>query len=205
VRHFVGDHPDAVVVDLGAGLDSGFHRVAPPATVDWYSVDLPGIVGVRDAALPSAPNAHSVPTSLTDEHWPDAIPADRPTILVADGLFAFLTEPQIIAIFRRITEHFGSGELAFNDYGRIGWLSRMAIKLYPQKMFKDVGSQFGYPGFKDAHHPQTWNPKMRLVEEASLTDAPEVDLFPGWIRVATKLSGLSDTGRRKARILRYAF
>jgi hypothetical protein len=46
---------------------------------------------------------------------------------------------------------------------------------------------------------------MSLVEEASLTDAPEVDLFPGWIRVATKLSGKSRTARRKARILRYAF
>ncbi|MDT5005594.1 MAG: hypothetical protein QOJ24_2770, partial [Mycobacterium sp.] len=65
--------------------------------------------------------------------------------------------------------------------------------------------QFGYPGFKDAHHPQRRNPQMRLVEEASLTDAPEVDLIPGWIRAATKLSGMSKTARRKARILRYAF
>ena len=205
VRAFIEAHPDAVVVDLGAGLDSGFYRVGPPSTVDWYSVDLPGITALRDVVLPAAAQSHSVPVSLTDEHWPDAIPADRPTMLVADGLFAFLTEPVIVAIFRRITDHFGSGELAFNDYGRIGWASRVAIKLYPQKMFKDVGSQFGYPGFKDAHHPETWNPNMRLAEEASLVDAPEVDLFPGWIRVATKLSGMSKTGRRKARILRYTF
>ena len=205
VRAFVNQHPDAVVVDLGAGLDSGFYRVGPPATVDWYSVDLPGITTLRDEVLPAAPQSHSVPVSLADEHWLDAIPADRPTMLIADGLFAFLTEPVIAGIFRRITDHFRSGELAFNDYGRIGRVSRVAIKLYPQKMFKDVGSQFGYPGFKDAHHPETWNPRMKLVEEASLTDAPEVDLFPGWIRVATKLSGMSKTGRRKARILRYAF
>ncbi len=205
VRAFIREHPDAVVVDLGAGLDSGYYRVDPPSTVDWYSVDLPGITALRDQVLPAAPHSHSVPVSLTDGHWPDAIPADRPTMLVADGLFAFLSEPAIVAIFRRITDHFGSGELAFNDYGRIGWASRVAIKLYPQKMFKDVGSQFGYPGFKDAHHPETWNPRMRLVEEASLIDAPEVDLFPGWIRVATKLTGMSKAGRRKARILRYAF
>lgn len=205
VRAFVGRHPDAVVVDLGAGLDSGYYRVAPPPTVDWYSVDLPGIRSVRDEALPVAPQSHSVAASLADNHWTDAIPADRPTMLVADGLFAFLTEPDIVGIFRHITDHFRSGELAFNDYGRIGWISRLAIKLYPQKMFKDVGSQFEYPGFKDAHHPETWNPRMKLVEEASLVDAPEVNLFPGWVRIATKLSGLSQTGRRKARILRYAF
>jgi O-methyltransferase involved in polyketide biosynthesis len=205
VRAFVAAHPDAVVVDLGAGLDSGYYRVAPPPSVHWYSVDLPGITALRDQVLPAAPQSHSVPVSLADERWPDAIPGDRPTMLVADGLFAFLTEAQIIAIFLTITGNFGAGELAFNDYGRIGWASRLAVKLYPQKMFKDVGSQFGYPGFKDAHHPETWNPRMSLVEEASLTDAPEVDLFPGWIRVATKISGKSKTGRRKARILRYAF
>jgi O-methyltransferase involved in polyketide biosynthesis len=205
VREFIGRHPDAVIVDLGAGLDSGFYRLAPPPTVDWYSVDLPGITALRNEVLPADPRAHSVPASLADDHWPNDIPADRPTMLIADGLFAFLSEPVIVEIFRRITDHFGSGELAFNDYGRIGWFSRVAIKLAPQKMFKDVGSQWGYPGFKDAHHPETWNPRMRLVEEASLAHAPEVDLFPGWIRISTQLMGKTTAGARKARILRYAF
>jgi O-methyltransferase involved in polyketide biosynthesis len=205
VRDFIGRHPNAVIVDLGAGLDSGFYRVAPPLTVDWYSVDLPGITALRGEVLPADPRSHSVPVSLADDHWPNDIPADRPTMLIADGLFAFLSEPVIVGIFRRITDHFGSGELAFNDYGRIGWFSRVAIKLAPQKMFKDVGSQWGYPGFKDAHHPETWNPRMRLVEEASLTHAPEVDLFPRWIRISTQLMGKTTAGARKGRILRYAF
>jgi O-methyltransferase involved in polyketide biosynthesis len=205
VRDFIGRHPDAVIVDLGAGLDSGFYRVAPLPTVDWYSVDLPGMTALRGEALPADPRSHSVPVSLADDHWPNDIPADRPTMLIADGLFAFLSEPVIVGILRRITDHFGSGELAFNDYGRIGWFSRVAIKLAPQKMFKDVGSQWGYPGFKDAHHPETWNPRMTLVEEASLTHAPEVDLFPGWIRISTQLMGKTTAGARKARILRYAF
>src|SRR6476620_1148703 len=80
VRAFVAEHRDAVVVDLGAGLDSGFYRVAPPPSVHWYSVDLPGITALRDQVLPAAPQSHSVPVSLTDERWPDAIPADRPTM-----------------------------------------------------------------------------------------------------------------------------
>lgn len=205
VRHFVGRHPDAVVVDLGAGLDSGFYRVAPPPSVDWFSVDLAGILRVRAQVLPLAAQSHSVAVSLSDPSWPESIPADRPTMLIADGLFAFLTESVIVGIFRRITEHFGSGEVAFNDYGRIGPVSRIAVKVLPQKMFKDVGSQWGYPGFKDAHHPQSWNPRMLLVEETSLTKQPEVNLFPGLLRAATRLTGATKAGARKARILRYVF
>ncbi len=72
-------------------------------------------------------------------------------------------------------------------------------------MYKDVRSQWGYPGFKDARHPESWSPRLRLVEEASLTRQPEVNLFPGWLRVATRLSGMSKATARKARILRYTF
>lgn len=205
VRAFVADHPDAVVVDLGGGLDSGVHRVSPPVTVDWYNVDLPGISELRDRVLPVLPQAHTVAASLADPDWTDPIPADRPTMLVADGLFAFLTEPVIASVFRTVTEHFDSGEIAFNDYGRIGWVSRAALKFFPAKMFKDVGSQWGYPGFKDAHQPETWNPRLHLIEESSLTLQPEVDLFPGLLRIATRASGLSKATARKARILRYRF
>jgi O-methyltransferase involved in polyketide biosynthesis len=205
VRRFVKQYPDGVVVDLGAGLDSGVYRVDPPPTVDWYSVDLPDVTALRDAVLPARDGSHSVAASLADGHLPDSIPADRPTMLIADGLLAFLSEDVIIRLFGRVTDHFCSGEVAFNDYGRIGWFSRLAVRLSPRKMFKDVGSQWGYPGFKDAHHPETWNPRLELVEEASPAHQPEVDLFPGWIRVATKLSGMSKAAARKARILRYAF
>ncbi|MFN3006485.1 class I SAM-dependent methyltransferase [Mycolicibacterium wolinskyi] len=205
VRAFVVEHPDAVVVDLGGGLDSGLYRVSPPDTVDWYNVDLPGITALREQVLPPHAHSHCIAASLADNRWPAGIPADRPTMVVADGLFAFLSEPVIVSVLRTVTDHFASGELAFNDYGRIGWVSRAAIKLYPQKMFKDVGSQWGYPGFKDAHHPETWNPRLSLIEEASLTRAPEVDRFPGWLRVATRLSARSKTAARKARILCYRF
>jgi O-methyltransferase involved in polyketide biosynthesis len=205
VRDFTSAHLDAVVVDLGAGLDPRMFRVNPPATVDWYSVDLPRVIALRDEVVPDTERAHSVAASVADDHWVDTIPADRPTMLIADGLLAFLSERVIVGLFHRITEHFGSGELAFNDYGRIGWLSKAAVKLAPQKMFSAVGSQWAYRGFKDARVPESWNARLTLVEETSLAHAPEVDLFPGWLRVATRLSGQFKAAARKARILRYGF
>jgi O-methyltransferase involved in polyketide biosynthesis len=205
VRAFTAEHPNAVVVDLGAGLDTGLFRVNPPAAVDWYSVDLPSVIALRNRLMPPHEGAHSITASVADSSWPDTVPAGRPAMVIADGLFAFLSEPVIVGVFRRITDHFNSGELAFNDYGRIGWFSRLAVKLAPQQMFSTVGAQWGYPGFKDARVPQTWNPRLTLVEESSLACAPEVDLFPGWIRLATKVSGRFKASARKARILRYRF
>lgn len=201
VRTFTSEHPDAVVVALGAGLDTGMQRVEPPATVDWYSVDLPHVIALRDQLLPADDHAYSVAASLADDAWTDQIPSERPTMLVADGLLAFLPEPVIINLFRRIPEHFRSGEIAINDYGRVGWLSLMAMKVG----FSAVGNQWAYRGFKDARLPETWSPRLTLVEEASLTHAAEVDLFPAWARVTTRLMGMTRAGARKARILRYRF
>jgi O-methyltransferase involved in polyketide biosynthesis len=201
VRAFISGHPDAVVVNLGAGLDTGMQRVKPPATVDWYSVDLPNVITWRDQLLPADDHAYSVAASLADDGWTDHIPSDRPTMLVADGLLAFLPEPVIVNLFRVIPEHFRSGELAMNDYGRVGWSSLLAMKV----AFRAVGDQWAYRGFKDARRPQIWSPRLTLVEEASLTHTAEVDLFPAGARVATRLMGMTKAGARKARILRYRF
>jgi O-methyltransferase involved in polyketide biosynthesis len=200
-RNFISEHPDAVVVALGAGLDTGMLRVAPPATVDWYNVDLPNVIALRDELVPPDDHAHSVAASLADDGWADSIPAERPTMLIADGLLAFLPEPTVINLFRVIPEHFRSGELAINDYGRVSRSSLLAMKI----VFSAVGSQWAYRGFKDAHVPETWSPRLTLVEETSLSHAPEVDLYPAAARVSTRLMGMTKGGARTARILRYRF
>jgi len=201
VRAFISEHPEAVVVALGAGLDTGMQRVTPPPTVDWYSVDLPHVIELRDQLLPAGDHAYSVAASLADDARTDQIPSDRPTMLVADGLLAFLPESVIINLFRHIPQHFRSGELALNDYGRVGWSSLLAVKV----AFSAVGNQWAYRGFKDARVPQTWSPRLTLVEEASLAHAPEVDLYPAPARVSTRLMGMTKAGARTARILRYRF
>jgi O-methyltransferase involved in polyketide biosynthesis len=201
VRRFIADHPDAVVVDLGAGLGTGMLRVAPPATVDWYNVDLPNVIALRDELVPASDHAYSVAASLADDGWTDQIPSDRPTMLIADGLLAFLAESVIVNLFRHIPEHFRSGELAMNDYGEVGGLSILAMKV----AFSAVGNQWAYRGFKDARVPQTWSRRLTLVEEASLAHTPEIDLYPVGARVSTRLMGLTQSGARKARILRYRF
>lgn len=205
VAAFTQRYPNAVVVDLGAGLGTPLLRVQPPATVDWYSVDLPRVIALRDKLVEATVQAHSVAADLTTGDWTDAIPADRPTMVVADGLFAFVPEPVVIEILRRITDHFGAGEVAFNDYGRVGWFSSLGMRLAPRGMFALLAKVWANPGFKDPLTPQRWNPRLRLVEQACLAHAAEVQAFPGVARTMTQLAGRFPATARKARVLRYRF
>jgi O-methyltransferase involved in polyketide biosynthesis len=200
-RHFIGEHPGGIVVDLGAGLATPMQRVAPPPTVDWYNVDLPNVIALREHVVPADDHAHSVAVSLADDSWTDEIPSDRPTLLIADGLLAFVSESVIVNLFRHIPDHFRSGEIALNDYGRVSPLNIAAMKI----VFSAVGTQWRYRGFSDARVPEGWSPRLRLIEETSLARVPEIDLYPTAARMSTRLMGRTKSGARAARILRYRF
>ncbi|MGE2835916.1 class I SAM-dependent methyltransferase [Mycobacterium sp. SMC-4] len=205
IRAFVAAHPDAVVVDLGAGFSSALVRVDPPATVDWYSVDLPAVIQMREALLPSSNREHRVAASVLEPTWAQEIPADRPAMVFADGLFAFLDEADVIAVLAGITGHFTSGVVAFNDYGRVSKLNQLLGKVATSGKANSPHSQWNFPGFKDAATPQSWNPRLRLIDESSAMHRPEAALFPAGLRWASRLSRRLPGVARKARILQYGF
>lgn len=205
VRTFTAANPDAVVVDLGAGLGEPLARVQPPAGVDWYSIDLPHVIALRTKLLTAPAAEHLVSADLTSTDWTAGIPVGRPTMVIADGLFAFLTEPQVIALLTHVIDHFGTGELAFNDYGRVGPLSSLAMKLARRGMFSVLRHVWANPGFTDPRTPQRWDPRLRLVEQACLAHAAEVDSFPDGARRVTRLAGRFKSVAGKARVLRYKF
>ena len=91
-----------LLTDLGVGLDTRAFRVDTPATVDWYEIDLPEVVALRRRFVPDRPHVHAVAADLTDPHWLDDMPADRPAAVVADGLLPFLTHEDFVALLRRI-------------------------------------------------------------------------------------------------------
>jgi O-methyltransferase involved in polyketide biosynthesis len=89
VSRFIAEHPTTVVVDLGCGLDTRRQRCAPPPGVDWYDVDFPAVIALRERLLPDG--AHLVGADVTTPTWLDDLPRGRPTILVTNGLMLLLT------------------------------------------------------------------------------------------------------------------
>jgi O-methyltransferase involved in polyketide biosynthesis len=198
---FVSRHPDAVALDLGAGLDTRMFRVAPPPTVAWYDIDFPEVITGRRQLLPGRANVYGVGTDLTEPDWLDAIPTDRPAVIVADGLLAFLTQEDMISLLNRLTSHFPSGEVAFNGYSRFAiWAAKHYHGTY------SVADLIKSPGFDDPHKPERWNPRLRLVEEILLTREPEVAEFPPALRLVTRLAAYSTAlSRRGTTVLHYRF
>ena len=186
VRRFISDHPDAVVLDLGAGLDSRIFRIDPPPTVMWYDVDFPEVMALRARVVPQHANAHSIGADLTDLDWLKDVPGSRPAVMVADGLVAFLTQDSFVSLLNRLAGHFTSGEMAFNLYTRYAiW----AVKHTPSMAV--IADAVVNPGFDDPCRPERWVAGIRLVEEIFLTRAPEVAGLPRMLRLTARLAAPS--------------
>jgi O-methyltransferase involved in polyketide biosynthesis len=198
---FLARHPDAVGLDLGAGLDTRVVRLDPPPTVDWYDVDFPAVAAARQKLIPARPNGHVIAADVRDPAWLDAVPGGRPAVIVADGLMGFLTQDELVSLWNRLIDHFPSGEIVFNSYTRFAiWVARHA------RGTKSVADLVKFPGMDDPREPERWNPKLHLIREILLSREPEVAEFPlGWRwyhRLAAHSTAWSRTGTI---VLRYRF
>lgn len=182
VDAFVRAHPDAVVVELGSGLETRMFRLDPPTTVDWYDIDFPEVIELRNELVPHRENAHAVGASLRDPDWTDTIPSDRPTMLVADGMFGFLTKEANKRVLTRITDHFTGGELVFNAYTRIA--ARMT-----GYYTRSVGMPKGFRGFgfDDPRDVVALNPGLTFINEQTGVTAPESEQLTGLYRLIARL------------------
>jgi O-methyltransferase involved in polyketide biosynthesis len=200
-RRFIARHPDAVGLDLGAGLDSRALRISPPPTADWYDIDFPEVIDARRDLLPDRATPHGIGADLTDPTWLDSLPTDRPAVIVADGLIAFLSEEEMISLVSRLISHFPSGEIAFNGYS--------TFAVWAQKHLPAAESIKGvtkFPGFNDPRHPERWHPKLKLAQEILCTREPEVAEFPPVLRLMNRLAAASaPLSRRGNTVLVYRF
>src|ERR1700686_3621988 len=91
-RQFLAVHEEATVSHLGCGLDSRAFRERPGPGVEWYDVDYPEVIALRERFYPPNASYRLVGASVTELDWLSAIPAHRPVLMVAEGLTMYLTE-----------------------------------------------------------------------------------------------------------------
>ncbi|KAH7024870.1 tetracenomycin polyketide synthesis O-methyltransferase tcmP [Microdochium trichocladiopsis] len=201
---FLAAHPSATVIHLACGLDSRNIRVPFGSGVRWIDLDLPDVVALRNELqlpVPDGDYTLKAGSATEPDEWLGDLPADRPAIVVLEGLTMYLEEDKGRHMFERLVSHFQAvgGQFAFDAYGTV------AIRL--QKRIKPVamtGSQLSW-GIDDPKLFASWFPGLKLLNEYLSVDMPGQDSLPlaGKIQlwVAAHLPYLRDAGR----VLRYEF
>lgn len=199
VRDFIGAHSRCIILNLGCGLDARVHRIDPPASVSWYDVDFPEVIELRQLLYPSRPSHTQIGSSVTDLAWLDQVPGDQPAMVIAEGLFMYLSEREMQSLLEAIVARFASGELGFDALSRWGvWFVQR------QPSVRATGARLRW-GIDDPAELQRLVPRLRLVEAQAPYPPDQLHRFSTWGRIGIRMMRAVPALRRLGRLLRYAF
>jgi O-methyltransferase involved in polyketide biosynthesis len=198
-RQFLAVHPEAIVLHLGCGLDSRYYRIDPGPAVEWYDVDYADVAQLRTQLFPPREHCHVVASSVTDPAWLADVPADRPTLMIGEGLTMYLTEADGVALLRRIVDHAPSGELQFDAFSRFGIKTQ-----WMNAVVKRAGATL-YWGIDKPDDILGAVPGVRLLRWVSPFDSPTFAKVSLPYRVMAKVMSMSSKLRYLAQYHRYAF
>jgi O-methyltransferase involved in polyketide biosynthesis len=178
---FLAGHERAIVLHLGAGLDTRVWRVAPGPGVTWYDVDYPEVVALRRTLYPERDHYRMIGSSVTGPDLLEQVPAEDPVLVVAEGLTMYLTRADGHALFRRVVDHFPHGTLAFDAFNRTGlWLQQRNAAV------RRTGATLHW-AVDDARELERAVPGLRCVDALSALYTPGAAALSRAIRVFAAL------------------
>ena len=195
--HFLADHPDAVVLQVGCGMDSRAFRVNPPAGVEWFDVDYPDVIDLRRQLFPVQDNYHMIGAPLDDLHWLGEVPRERPGLMIAEGVLHYLRETDVKALLNAVVAHFPSGQLIFD-------ICNTMIVKQAGKNVGGTGATYRW-GLDDPQDIRQLEPKLELIKEFKPSELVAFSRFPLWLRAMFRLMEKNTTLRRNERIVMYRY
>lgn len=122
VTRFIAAHPDAVIVNLGAGLDSRYHRL-DNGSLRWYELDLPRVMEIRRRYFQESDRYRFLEGSVMDFGWMRSIRREkRPLLIIAEGLLMYFPRHQVRGLIRRLAGAFPESEMLLEilAFGAVG-------------------------------------------------------------------------------------
>lgn len=196
---FLQRYPEATVVHLGCGLDSRIFRIDPGPGVRWFELDFPDVISLRQQIYPDRADCAMIGCSIVEHGWIAKLPADKPAMIVAEGVLPYLKEHQVAQVLRRITGHFPSGEIAFDAY------SSFAIRLLRfNPAIRATGACLHW-ALDDPAEIERQVPGLMLIEDHSDWDTGQVARMSPPTQVALQLFSAILAPYRMGRLVRYDF
>ena len=196
---FIQRCPKATVVHLGCGLDSRIFRIDPGPGVRWFELDFPDVISLRQQIYPDRADCAMIAGSMLEHDWIAKLPADRPAMIVAEGVLPYLKEHQVAQVLRRIAGHFPSGEIAFDAY------SSFAIRLLRfNPAIRATGACLHW-ALDDSAEMERQVPGLKLIEDRSDWDTGQVARMSPPAQIALQLFSTILTPYSMGRLVRYGF
>lgn len=115
VGKLLQQHPDSIVINLGAGLDTRFDRL-DNGKLHWYDLDLPEVIQLRQRFFAPNDRVHSIAKSVMDFSWVSDIPValGQSVIIILEGLLMYFPRQDVAQILNQISAQFAGAHIFFD-------------------------------------------------------------------------------------------
>ncbi|PIE63782.1 MAG: polyketide biosynthesis methyltransferase [Desulfobacterales bacterium] len=160
VHSFLVQHPDAVIVNIGAGLDTTFSRV-DNGSLTWFDLDLPEVITLRETLIPSqSQRCTNIAADVLETSWFERIssPEGCRFFCIAGGLFHYFPESEVKMLILKMAERFPQGRIVFDT------VSKTALKIANKKINKSGNFGVKMLSSLNRNSVESWSDKIEIEE-----------------------------------------
>lgn len=166
-RAFIEKNPGAIVINLGAGLDTRSRRLREKNIFCWYDLDLPEVIDLRRSFFTENEQNRFIAGSAFDLSWLDQVDTrDKPVLLICEGMLMYFDEKKVRKFFNGLCMHLSGSEMLFESLAPIA-VGKSKHHDTVSKM--DSAAEFKW-GLKNGRELESWNSQIRFIDSWSYTD-----------------------------------
>ncbi len=170
IKRFISNHKNPLIINIGAGLDTTFHRI-DNEKVRWINIDLPDVISLRKKLMPDSPREISIGKSVFDFSWIDDISIivkGRAIMILAAGVFFYFEEEQMKKLFYKIGDAYPKAHLVFDSFPWfVVWSWNMELKKGEKGKLDSSASPMKWYLSK-ASKLKSWVTTLKVIDEYPL-------------------------------------
>jgi O-methyltransferase involved in polyketide biosynthesis len=115
-KDFIATHQQPVIVNIGCGLDTRFHRLGSNKGI-FYELDLAEVMTLREQLLPASECNPTIVTSMFDTAWMDSLSNKHPHhdwMFIAEGVLLYFPEQEVKRFIQNLAQRFPRCEFHFD-------------------------------------------------------------------------------------------
>lgn len=107
---FIKKHPDAVIINIGCGLDTRFSRL-DNGRIHWYDLDLPEPIRIRRNFFDETDRYKMIARSAFDYSWMEDVTPSGSVLIISEGVLMYFTEAEVKDLMNKLVTAFPGAEM----------------------------------------------------------------------------------------------
>ncbi|MBR1375227.1 MAG: class I SAM-dependent methyltransferase [Cardiobacteriaceae bacterium] len=140
IQQFIDKNGECNIINLGAGLETVAFRIDNKNAI-FYQIDLSEVIQFRQQILPPNNNEILIAASMLDTDWYAKIDKNKPTLFIANGVFMYFYEQDILNLIHNIKQNFKNAELIFDATTKFGV---KCANFYVSRFGEDMAKMYFY-------------------------------------------------------------